>query len=307
MRIPISNNRTSAHNYIGGRNPNAPQTWCSYLRSVHDFWSAHNWLDSSLPYLYGQDEPGPPGQRLVARQAAVTHRCFAGSRVLMTGNPADDNRFLWDNRDGNDVDIWTVLSRRYYGKFSTPQGARRAHTNLAYINKARSNGKTIWSYTYSGVVGSPGFSATEPLSDARVLTLWNSLEHVTGLLYGEGSTNFGKGNPFESVAQNGDFVLLYPGAAGPVTSARLEQIRDGAEDWAIYDVVRKRQGIGAVHAILGGNGIFSASASGVKLGCASYCDFVSSTKYSWPRWSHDSSTPRRIEAAKLKALQAASR
>jgi hypothetical protein len=306
MRIPISNNRTSAHNYIGGRSPSQPQTWCDYLRSVHDFWNAHGWL-SSLPYLYGQDEPGPPGQRLVGRQAAVTHRCFPGSRVLMTGNPTDKNRFLWDNRDGNDVDIWTVLSRRYYGEFSTPQGTRRSHTNLAYINKARSNGKTIWSYTYSGVAGSPGFSATEPLSDARVLTLWNSLEHVSGLLYGEGTTNYDKRNPFESVANNGDFILLYPGATEPVTSARLEQIRDGVEDWAIYDQVRKRHGIAAVHAILGGSGIFSASASGVKLGCTSYCDFVSSTKYSWPRWSHDSSTPRRIEAAKLKALQAASR
>ena len=308
MRIPISNNRTAAHNYIGGRNPDEPSTWCNYLRSVRDFWQAHSWLNESMPYLFGLDEPGPPGQRLVGRQSAVSHRCFAGSKVLMTGNPSGTNRFLWDNRDGNDVDIWTVLSRRFYGEFSMPKGVRREHTNLAYINKARSNRKTIWSYTYSGVPGSPGFSATEPLSDARMLLLWNSLEHVTGLLYGEGTTNYRKGsNPFDSVNKNGDFILLYPGKDEPVTSARLEQIRDGIEDWSIYNVVSERSGIRAVHAILGGAGLFSASASGVKLGCTMYCDLVSSTKYSWPRWSHDSSTPRRIEAAKLKALQAASR
>jgi hypothetical protein len=35
------------------------------------------------------------------------------------------------------------------------------------------------------------------------------------------------------------------------------------------------------------------------------CELTSSTKYAWPRWSRDASTPQRIEAAKLAALKLA--
>ncbi len=305
MRIPISNNRTAAHNYIGGQSPFNPEGWCAYLGSVHDFWQSHGWLDGTLPFLYGLDEPGASGQRLVARQSAAAHKCFGGSRVLLTGNPTGNNRYLWDKRDGNDVDIWAVTSQRFYGSWSSRNGPRREHSNLAWIDQARARGKTIWSYRYN-VTGTPGFRATEPLSDARVFMLWNALEHVSGVLYADGTTSYGSADPLAQVASQGDSVLFYPGVSEPITSARLEQIRDGIEDWAIYDVVRRRHGLAAVRTILGGSGLFSASASGVKLGCTAFCDLKSGTEYSWPLWSHDASTPGRIEAAKLKALQVAS-
>jgi len=138
-----------------------------------------------------------------------------------------------------------------------------------------------------------------------VFILWNALEHLTGVLYGDGTTSYNSGDPLQSVALQGDFVLVYPSASEPIASARLEQIRDGIEDWAIYDIVRRRDGLGAVRSILGGNGLFSVSASGVKLGCTQSCDLKSGTKFSWPLWSHDASTAGRIEAAKLKALQVA--
>ena len=304
MRIPISNNRTAPHNYSGGIDPNKPQTWCDYLKSVHDFWTSHGWLSSNLAFIYGQDEPGLAGQHLVARQAQAAHSCWPGSKVLLTGNPTANNRFLW-NGGSDDADIWTVLSRRYYGSYSNPQGRRREHDYLNTINAVRARGKSIWSYTYSGTPGSPGYSATEPLADARLLMLWDSLEHLTGTLYGENMTAYGPGNPLQSVSQRGDFVLIYPGAAEPVTSARLEQIRDGIEDWAIYNIVYRKHGLGAVRAILGGAGLFSASSSGVKLACTQFCDLHSSTKYAWPIWSQDASTPRKIEAAKLAALKLA--
>jgi hypothetical protein len=92
-----------------------------------------------------------------------------------------------------------------------------------------------------------------------------------------------------------------------VASARLEQIRDGIEDWALYELVRRRLGSSRVRTILGGRGLFSASARGVQLACTLRCELSGTTKYAWPRWSHDASTPRRIEQAKLDALQLASR
>jgi Glycoside hydrolase 123, catalytic domain len=301
MRIPISNNHTAERHYIAGLSPFEPETWCGYLRRVRTFWARHNALRAdSIPYLYGFDEPGAAGQRVVARQAATLHRCFPEGRQLMTGNPSRANMFLRDGKAGNDLDIWTVLSRRYYGRFARA-GRNRARGYLKVINKVRARGKMVWSYTYTGTPGTPGFAATKPLSNPRVFMLWNALEGIDGVLYGQGTTSYWRANPFESIG-TGEFVLLYPGRSGPIASARLEQIRDGIEDWAIFNKVRERRGLDEVRAILGRAGLFSATRARVRLACTLGCELKSRTKFAWPRWSHDASTPRRIEAAKRAAL-----
>jgi hypothetical protein len=300
MRIPISNQRATNRNRIAGISPFAPDTWCDYLHSVRGFWEQHGWLNGRIPYLYTFDEPGPEGMKFVAEQAAVAHRCFAGARMLVTGNPTTANRFLWDDRNDDDVDIWAVLSRRYYGEFGDPR------EKLALIDKARKAGKMIWSSTYSGVAGTPGFSAGEPLADPRMFLLWNALEGIKGTLYAQGMTSYRPGNPLESVPSNGEFVLLYPGPNGPIASARLEQIRDGIEDWAVLDAVRRRRGPSAVRTILADAGLFSATSREVRLACSHGCDLPGSTSYAWPRWSHDASTAARIERARLRALTLAS-
>jgi Domain of unknown function (DUF4091) len=310
MRIPISSNRTSEGNYIAGLSPSKPESWCEYLGKVRSFWSQHKALrPDSVPYVFGYDEPGFEGQRLVARQAAVVHRCFPGGMKLMTGNPAKANAFLWDGRGADDLDIWTVLSRRYYGKFTGAgllrrTGKNRAREYLGAVDQVRARGKMVWSYTYTGTPGTPGFAATEPLSNPRLLMLWNALEGIQGVLYAQGTTSYTRLNPFESIG-TGEQVLLYPGAFAPVPSARLEQIRDGIEDWAIFNMVRQRRGPDDVRAILGDAGLFSATRAGVRLACTHACELRSPTKFSWPLWSRDASTPRRIEDAKLAALRLA--
>jgi hypothetical protein len=307
LRIPISSNRAAAHNYIGKISPFQPETWCEYLRRVHAFWSEHRALaPSAVAYLFGYDEPGPSGQRLVARQARALHDCFPGGRQLMTGNPTDGNAFLWDGKRGDDLDIWTVLSRRFYGTWTSPAhtrtGKTRARAYHRMIEKVRSRGRMVWTYTYTGTPGTPGLAATEPLSNPRMLLLWTALEGIDGLLYTQGATSYSKENPLESIG-TGEKVLLYPGASGPMASARFEQIRDGVEDWALYDLVRKRHGAGAVRDLLGRAGLFSASRAGVRLACNLGCELRGTTKYAWPRWSRDATTPRRIEVAKLAALK----
>ena len=304
MRIPISNNRTSERHYIAGVSPLKPETWCGYLRRVRTFWARNDALRAeSIAYLYGVDEPGLAGQRLVARQAATLHRCFPEGKQLMTGNPTRANAFLRDGKFGNDLDIWTVLSRRYYGRLARA-GRNRARGSLKVINKVRARGKMVWSYTYTGTRGTPGFAATERLSNPRLFMLWNALEGVDGVLYGQGTTSYSKANPFRSIG-TGEFVLIYPGRTGPIASARLEQIREGIEDWAIFNKVRERRGPREVRAIFGRAGLFSATRARVLLGCTLGCELKSRTKYTWPRWSHDASTPGRIERAKLAALMLA--
>ena len=307
MRVPVSSNRTAPANRIAGLDPSTPERWCSYLRSVRAFWEQQGWLTRSTPYLYASDEPDAAGQQLVARQSRALHDCWPGAKSLMTGNPSADNAFLADGTGGDDLDIWAVLTRRFYGSFTSPGAARNRQRELAAsIGRVRKTA-SIWSYTYSGVPGTPGLGANEPLSNPRMLVLWNALEGLDGLLYGQGTTSYdSSGNPLESLSRNGEFVLLYPGAREPIPSARLEQLRDGMEDWAIFDAVRRRSGAGAVRTILGHAGLFSADRGGTKLACHLGCALQSATKYSWPRWSHDETTAGRIERARGAALRAAS-
>jgi hypothetical protein len=308
MRIPISSNRTSSGHWIAGLSPSEPERWCDYLRSVRGFWADNGWLTHSVPLLYAQDEPSLTGQRLVARQSKSLHQCWPGARSMMTGTPSPTgaNRFLYDGRNGDDLDVWVVLSRRYYGQFTAPgrrSSGNRARELFSSIERIRRRA-SIWSYTYDGVGGTPGFRADEPLSDPRMLLLWNALEGIQGLLYGQGVTSYDGGNPLDRISRHGEFVLAYPSPNGPVPSARLEQIRDGVEDWALLDAVRRAHGGARVRAILGASELFSADASGVRLACRLGCELKSGTKFSWPHWSHDASTAARIERARLAAFRA---
>src|SRR5262249_8222542 len=86
LRIPVSNQRPLLGTRVAGVNPFAPDTWRDYLTKVRSFWDEHGWLDGRLAYLYALDEPGLDGMKLVAKQAAAVHSCWAGSKVLVTGN-----------------------------------------------------------------------------------------------------------------------------------------------------------------------------------------------------------------------------
>src|SRR5262249_19082212 len=156
-------------------------------------------------------------------------------------------------------------------------------------------GRLVWSSTYTGVPGTPGYSAAEPLADPRMFLLWNALEGIPGTLYAQGMTSYTSGNPLESLAANGESVLIYPGADGPVASARLEQLRAGMGDWDVPGVGRRKHGAAAVRRILADAGLFSATAQGVELACLKGCRLPGQTKFSWPQWSHDAATAQRIE------------
>jgi hypothetical protein len=253
------------------------------------------------------DEPGTTRFKVVQQQAKAAHACFAGSHVVVTGRPTAENRYLW-NGGTDDVDDWVVLASRYYGEYTTPsQHVSRATQNLKLIDAARQRGKQIWAYTYdAGSHSTPGFTATEPLSDPRLFVDWTALEGITGLLYGQGTTTYTtEGNPLDSNdKEKGSYVLVYPGRNGPIASARLEVIREGIEDWEILNVVRHKHGNAAVVRLL--SSLFSTTSSGAELGCTVGCQLKTSTPYSWPTWSRDATTPQKVAQMRAAALQAAS-
>jgi Domain of unknown function (DUF4091) len=307
MAIPVSNNRASPADYVAGISPYKPGSWCPYLKAVYAFWEAHGWLDS-FPYLYGLDEPGSADSSTVARQAAALHACFPGGKLLITSAPSGANASLWDQGGPDEVDVWAVFASRFYGTYTDPAQAKaglsNAHEWLTPIDEARARGATIWTYTYAGS-RTPGFTATEPLSDSRMLLLWCALEGIGGILYGEGATSY-KGDPYDSLPGVGQSVLIYPSTEGPVASARLEEIREGIQDWEVLHMVRQREGAADVRRILGVTGLFSASAAAIELGCSVGCSLKTSTPFAWPEYSRDGSTPARIERSHLEALEEAS-
>ena len=108
------------------------------------------------------------------------HSCFPGSKVLVTGNPTSSNRFLWDNKGGDDVDIWVGAVPPLLRPVR--ESARADPHDRAGAPRRQS----IWSYTFDGPTGTPGYALTEPLSDPRMFLLWNALEGIRGTLYGAG-------------------------------------------------------------------------------------------------------------------------
>ena len=78
----------------------------------------------------------------------------------MTGNPTPANRFLWDGGN-DDLDIWVVLLRRWYGRFTSPgHAANRARENLGH-DRRPSAGAGRWSgrTPTARSPGTPGFRA----------------------------------------------------------------------------------------------------------------------------------------------------
>lgn len=297
MWIPLSNQRGPK---TAGISPYAPGTWCSYLRSVRSFWQRHGWLDGSYPYLYGMDEPGEKLYRIVRQQAVAVHSCWPGSHLVVTTRPQASNRYLW-NGGNDDIDNFAILESRYYGAFHRPT------QYLRDINAARKRGKQIWTYTYqSGAHTTPGLAAVEPASDPRMLTAWAALENVTGLLRGNSMTNYDPvSNPFvKNNKGDGDYVLIYPGRNGPIPSARLEELREGIEDWEILNIARQKHGSRAIVKLM--SRLFSTTASGAKLACSNGCPLKSSTLYAWPRFSKDATTATKLAQMRAKALAAAS-
>jgi len=288
--------------------------------------------------VWGWDEPGPVySRRYAAPQACAAHA--AGVAYLTTGAPGQriparrvtipwgkgtrgftipahgtGNGFMWDDQGCDDVDIWAVLSRRFYGSFATPV-EQRAHVDVQRelrpaIRTARARGASIWSFTYESMAGhgSPGYAATEPATDARVFGLWNALEGIDGTLYADGMVSYGGLDPYKALTQHGQHVLLYPALTStddPVSSLRLENLRDGIEDADLARLVVAQRGRAALLAILARERIFSIRGNRVLLGCTSGCDLVTTTKYAWPRYRHGAGTRaalERVHTALLKAL-----
>ena len=299
LRLPLSTQRQASGRWVGGVSPQRPDAWRAWLAKVRPFWLANRWHDRALAWAW--DEPGRAQLRLLGAQARALHGAFPGARLLATITPAARNRFL---RDGgsDDLDVWAVLARRFYGRYDDAWGRYR------YVRELRRARKEVWTYTYHGVRGSPGYDATEPLTDPRLFFAWNAIEGTAGTLYADGMVTYKGLDPWRALPGDGQSVFVYPGtraAPAPVSSLRLEAIRDGIQDANLFGAYRARFGRGRLVRLLASNGLFAAEGGQLALGCVHGCGRRAATRYSFPVWQRDERRASEgLERARRAALQA---
>jgi hypothetical protein len=223
----------------------------TYLANLCRFYAANGWQSKAYGYIV--DEPGSSAEeRLAERYARLLHMASAQAgfraRFMLTDDPRPTtlypseraNKFLWD-----DVDIWVT---RYYYFFG----------RVPVLRKLQAKGRQVWWYPYlnANVRQLPNFIIEKSLADQRVwgwlMYQWNT----DGMLYwgfnrwGDARTDQGWRDPYQDplsfvnlpnrLAGNGEAMLVYPGYypryglndpyAAPVSSLRLEALRDGFED-----------------------------------------------------------------------------
>ena len=190
--------------------------------------------------------------RIVARQSKVLHDCWPGAKSLMTGNPERRQR-IPRRRQGR-------RRPRHLGRADTPLlralhvagGTAKPRAGARSVDRTRAKervGVVVHLQRRRGHTGSRRERAGLEPAHARALERARRARRPA--LRAGNDVVRQHGNPLDSLSRNGEFVLLYPGRQAPIPSIRLEQLRDGIEDWAIFDAVRRDSGAARVRTILG--------------------------------------------------------
>jgi hypothetical protein len=199
-------------------------------------------------FYYPTDEPFTrESYKTLATRANLVHGVAGNARVcspFYRGPDFDDQKDVFDYAGGL-LDIWCI-NTGYYGP-----------RQMAAMEQCRRYGEELWWYVCCGP-GAPhaNYFVTMEAIRHRILA-WQMYRYdIQGLLYW--STTYwspsSTKDPWEDMATVkdinpdliGDGSLLYPGAklgiAGPVSSIRLECIRDGLEDLQYLALLERLQG-----------------------------------------------------------------
>ena len=263
-----------------------------------------------------------PYQRVAPRRLC---KRFGNRKCHTFRGVKNSNENLWDGGP-DDLDTWVVATNKYYGRWTggleRKYGIDHSRDTWKLVQKLRKRGKEIWSYTYYMPTRTiPQLAIDGPPTDPRLLMLWNAYERNAGWLiwhmnrWVDGRTlNAAKAEPRNPYADpvssktpkgqlaNGDVSLIYPPVsdaydlreptAPPVTSIRLEEIRDGIEDVNLVTLYRARFGEAAARKALGA--IFRKVGNGGGVG------------YTWPEY-RNVGLARRMEILRRSLIAALER
>lgn len=190
------------------------------------------WAD--LAYIFLVDEPGPNDfpmfedlMRMIHRAAPRLRRRLDMGYGAYGGKPGEVTEAVYRKFAGL-VEIWCPHIDCIDQEFLSAEQAR---------------GHEVWWYICcSAKHPYPNCLIDYPVIDSRV-PFWMMFDAgVSGYAYW--TVNWWAKGPFtdpKSFANtNGDGMLIYPGAKGPIDSVRWEAIRDGCEDYEYLALLRER-------------------------------------------------------------------
>lgn len=213
-------------------------------------------LWGSKVVAYPIDEPTGEKRAFIERYGVLLRKYAPFAQYLLTVDPA---RF--DYRSFSAVDIYVNKLHFWYRDRSR------------WIVPLRRRGKRVWAYTHATEHQgyTPGFLIDKPATDSRVIAWFAYETQAAGLLYesvnrwrapATGATAYR--NPYRDplsarlrqtnglVLANGSASLVYPGYypplgldipySGPVSSLRMEALRDGLEDYEYLKLLERWKG-----------------------------------------------------------------
>ena len=193
------------------------------------------WGVQNKAFFYVEDEPFHAMYARVVEIGLLAQKVAPEFRYMMTTPPTSDMEGL--------VDTWCLHVG--FRPISTPSAVDEVQSTVWGIAQARSRGERIWWYTAGAVTPLPTLHIDDDGVAPRVMPWLQPLYGVTGFLHWEAVNWVADpySEPYVVPFGNGEGVLIYPprdeGNAEPVTSIRLELLRDGLEDYELLDMLRR--------------------------------------------------------------------
>jgi len=193
------------------------------------------WGVQNKAFFYVEDEPFHAMYPRIVKAGLLAQKAAPEFTFLATTPPTPDLEGV--------VDTWCLHVG--FRPISTPSAVDELQSIVWNIEQARTRSERIWWYTAGAVTPLPTLHIDDDGVAPRVMPWLQPLYGVTGFLHWE-AVNWEAdpySDPYVPPFGNGEGVLIYPprdkDSTEPVTSIRLELLRDGLEDYELLDMLRR--------------------------------------------------------------------
>lgn len=195
-----------------------------FLPALQKHLESKGWLDHYVQHL--ADEPIPENAESYKKAAAYIRQYAPKLKII--------DASMCDLLTGA-IDIWVPQPPEFEAK-------------MDFFRNREKAGDKVWIYTCLSPKGKYMNRFIDyPLLDVRLLHWANFKYDLPGYLHW--GFNYWQADPFKDLEPNwggeqylppGDSHIVYPGKRGPLSSIRLEAMRDGIEDYELLKLLEKK-------------------------------------------------------------------
>ena len=195
-----------------------------FLPALQKHLEEKGWVDNYIQHL--ADEPIPQNAESYKKLASYVREYAPKIRIIDASMCTEI---------AGSIDIWVPQPPEYEQKEQ-------------FFNERRKAGDEVWFYTCLSPKGKYMNRFIDyPLLDTRLLHWVNFKYDMPGYLHW--GFNHWQGDPFTFLEPNwggdnflppGDSHIVYPGKRGPLSSIRLEALRDGIEDYELLILLKAK-------------------------------------------------------------------